>query len=807
MKDSKIATIARVMADAKSRDLIHHTVGDDTLDGRTLSINGRQLVNLGTCSYLGLEYEESLAEGARDALSRYGTQFSSSRAFASLPLYAELEQRLAEIFAKPVLVTPSTTLGHLAALPTLVSEKDAVILDLQVHTSVQMAVQMLKADGVRVEVIRHNAMEALERKLVALKGKYDKVWYLADGVYSIFGDSAPLLELERLLDRHPHFHLYIDDAHGMGWCGEQGRGWVRSQIAHHDRMVLAVSLNKSFACAGGCLVLPNAELAEKIKRCGGPMTFCGPIQPPLLGAAVASARFHQSEELRVRQRELAELIAFTNRTCAELGVPQYATTDTPLFFVPLGLPNASMKMVERLEADGYYVHIASFPATPMKQSGLRFMVHSKLREADILGLLQRVRFHYPRVLAEEGTSAAEVAAHFGLPPFDLEMAPIRVVSGGELEVELHRSIDALDSEEWDRLFAAEGNLSASSLRLMERSFASASAAEERCDFYYCVIRAGEGPPVLATMFTHTLMKDDMFASAEVSAQVEHMRLDDPLALTSRTISLGAPITRGNHLHLDRSHPRWRDALRLLVRELETAMQTHEASQMMLREFIGAEDEELSRTLYELGFIAQSLPDVSRVEDLDWQDLDGYMARLSSRYRSDLRREVLRHADAFEVSSATPRTDKELRELYQLYTQVFERSLEMNVFPLPYRFFAEVCADPSYDIIRLYLSEELADDPEASPVAAMFSFIDPEQYSALIVGLDYRCLRSHNTYKQILFQTVMRARDLGCASLDLAFTAAAVKKKVGGVASEARVYMQVLDHFNLSVIDTLARKAG
>ncbi|NJO55947.1 MAG: aminotransferase class I/II-fold pyridoxal phosphate-dependent enzyme [Rhodospirillales bacterium] len=177
---------------------------------------------------------------------------------------AELERRLADIFERPVIVTPSTTLGHLAALPTIVAEHDAVIVDLQVHTSVQMAVQMLKADGVRVEVIRHNSMTALERKLVDLKGKHEKVWYLADGVYSIFGDTAPLAELEALLDRHPHLHLYIDDAHGMGWTGKHGRGWVRSHMDHHPRMVLAVSLNKSFACAGGCLVFPDQALADRV---------------------------------------------------------------------------------------------------------------------------------------------------------------------------------------------------------------------------------------------------------------------------------------------------------------------------------------------------------------------------------------------------------------------------------------------------------------------------------------------------------------------------------------------------------------
>ncbi|NJO55946.1 MAG: hypothetical protein HC834_05825 [Rhodospirillales bacterium] len=86
MKDNKIATIARVMDDAKRRDLVHHSVADEALDGRTISINGRTLSNFGTCSYLNLEHHEALRAGAHAAIDRYGTQFSSSRAFASLPL-------------------------------------------------------------------------------------------------------------------------------------------------------------------------------------------------------------------------------------------------------------------------------------------------------------------------------------------------------------------------------------------------------------------------------------------------------------------------------------------------------------------------------------------------------------------------------------------------------------------------------------------------------------------------------------------------------------------------------------------------
>lgn len=811
MNANKLATLSRIMKDAQNRDLVHHMVTDEQLDGRTVQMGNQTMKNFGSCSYLSLEHHEALNAGTKEALDKFGTQFSSSRAFAALSLYHELESHLETIFGNPVIATSNTTLGHQCALPVIVGENDAVILDLQVHTSVQTAVQLLKADGVHTEMIRHNSMEALERKIKAFKGKYDKVWYMADGVYSIFGDSAPLKELEALLDKYEHFHLYIDDAHGMGWTGENGMGWVRSKMEHHDRMVLAVSLNKSFACAGGCLIFPTEEMRDLVKNCGGPIIFSGPIQPPMLGAGVASAKLHMSEEIKPIQDKLAHLIQFANDQIKKLGLPQYEVTETPLFFVPLGLPKLSFNMIGRLKDDGFYTHAGSFPATPMKQSGLRFMINACHTEEDVLSLLERVRYHYPLIVEEEGSSCAEIAKYFGIEPFEVAAENLMIVKKAakkELHVEVKHSIEEMDQAEWDSLFGGHGNLTVSSLRTMEAVFKNGEEQENQCDFYYLMVRDEKAQPVLATFFTHAVVKDDIFAPASVSEQIEKTRKMDPLFLTSSSISLGAPITKGNHLHLDMEHAAWKEALQILIKQMETAMQTHGASQMMIREFMGEENEMLTQVMYDLGFTAWELPEVSRVENIDWNNREEFMQqRLSSRYRSDLRREVLKFEDKFEVVTTQLTTEDEIEEAYELYMNVYERSLEMNVFPLPMKFFQEICANPDYDVIRMYLKEDLAHNPDAAPVAVMFSYAGSEEYTALIVGLDYDYVRSHNTYKQILFQTVERSQAIGCSSIDLAFTANSVKKKVGATKVKARAYVQILDHFNMSVISNMTKKVG
>ena len=294
MSNAVVNILDQVINMGKDHGIVQNHTKNEQLEGRMIHICGQEMINFGSCSYLGLELHPELIKATQEAAANFGTQFSSSRMYASVGLYETLENELSEMYGQPVMVTASTTLGHMSAIPVLVSDNDAVIMDMQVHSSVQMAAQLLKARGISVSVIRHNDMERLESKIVELKAKHDKVWYFADGIYSMYGDCAPFTELERLLDKYEKFNLYIDDAHGMSWTGENGVGMVRREMAHHERMVMTISLNKSFAAAGGAVIFANQEQMDLVRNCGGTMIFSGPVQPPMLGAAIASVRLHRS---------------------------------------------------------------------------------------------------------------------------------------------------------------------------------------------------------------------------------------------------------------------------------------------------------------------------------------------------------------------------------------------------------------------------------------------------------------------------------------------------------------------------------
>ena len=161
---SFIETVDQISTHAKKVKIAHLNTQDLKLIKNYITINGNKLVNFGSCSYLGLEFNNKVREAAKDAIDAYGTQFSSSRAYVSPIYYETLEEKLTKIFDAPTIVTPTTTLGHCAAIPVLISQDDAVILDHQVHSSVQNAVNLIKAKNVHVELIRHNRMDLLEKK-------------------------------------------------------------------------------------------------------------------------------------------------------------------------------------------------------------------------------------------------------------------------------------------------------------------------------------------------------------------------------------------------------------------------------------------------------------------------------------------------------------------------------------------------------------------------------------------------------------------------------------------------------------------
>jgi 7-keto-8-aminopelargonate synthetase-like enzyme len=371
---------------------IIHTVSEDTvMNGHQVTLNGKQYCFFGNCSYLGIESDERVKYQSVEATLKYGTSFSSSRTYISLNYLQQAEEKLQQIFGQPTLVAQTTWLGHIALIPLLATRGDVIILDHQVHTSVQSAVQIAKANGVHVELIRHNRMDLLEEKINTLEKQYNKIWYMADGIYSIYGDGAPLKELVGLLNKYEQFYLYVDDAHGMSWAGVNGRGYVLDQIDYHPKMCLATSLAKGFGATAAALVFPNEQMKEIVKLSGSPFIFSNPPSPGTLGAIMGSADIHLSEEIYSRQQKLRNLMVHFIDTCHLLNLPLVKEDLTPVFYIGVSHKNSIVAdVVKDIMEQGFFVNTCSYPSVPLKNEGVRISLTTHQTKENITALLHAI---------------------------------------------------------------------------------------------------------------------------------------------------------------------------------------------------------------------------------------------------------------------------------------------------------------------------------------------------------------------------------------------------------------------------------
>jgi 7-keto-8-aminopelargonate synthetase-like enzyme len=783
--EERLAILDEVMTEAAGKGLLHLEVDDHALDGRLVALDGRERISFGSCSYLGLELDPRMKDATIEAVLKYGTQFSSSRAYLQSPQYTELERLLGEMFGGHALVTPTTSLGHLATLPVIVASTDAVLLDHQVHASVQMAANQLRVKGAAVELIRHNHMERLEAMVERFAKTHTKVWYMADGVYSMFADLAPFAELRALLDRHEQLHLYVDDSHGVGWAGTHGRGPALEALGGHPRVVAACSLNKSFAASGGAIVFPDAEMHRKVRTAGGPMIFSGPIQPPMLGAAIQSARIHLSDELPRMQAALRERIDLFTHLADEFCLPLASRDVTPIRYIPLGLPAVTQDVIQHVLDDGFYTNIGMFPAVPMKHSGVRATLTLHHSLDDVRALVESLARHVPAALERGGEAARRRHA--------------KVVGEHGLTLEHHRSADALDAREWDGLLGGRGTFTVDGLRFLERAFGGpGERPEDEWRFHYYLVRDAAHRPVLATFFTAALWKDDMMSSAEVSELVEARRAEDPYYLTSRTFAMGSLLTEGDHLYLDRNRD-WKGALDLLMAAVAEDARAEEAGTIVLRDLHSA-DLELAEAVKERGFVRTSLPDSLVYEPVAGGD-EEWLAALSPKARVHQRKAVLPFDDAYDVewlrAGGREVSDAELDHLYDLYLAVQARGRDLNSFPLPKSFLRDMLAHPSWELMTLTLRET------GAVVAFGAHFVGARHYAPMVVGLDYAVVRTHGAYRQAMRQAIVRARALGAKRVLLGMGATFEKTRFGAHVQERVAFAQASDHYSSEVLAALA----
>jgi 7-keto-8-aminopelargonate synthetase-like enzyme/predicted N-acyltransferase len=793
-----IDTIDECLTSGIKNGIFQVSLENNSLNGRTVTIGGKEVVNFGSCSYLGLEVDERLKQGAIDATKRFGTQYSSSRLFSSCNLYEEVEDLFYKIFDNnPAILAATTTLTHISAIPILIQDDDLVILDHQVHGSVQLAVQLVKARGTRVEMIKHNSLDMLEDLIRNNANKHHKIWYMADGLYSMYGDYAPLKDIVSLMEKYPSLHLYIDDAHGMSWSGKHGNGYVLSQIPMHPKMVLSTSLAKGFGTGGGVLVLSDKEMRRKILTCGSSYTFSGPVQPPMLGASIASAKIHLTDEIYLLQDKLKGKLELTQMLIRQLNLPLVLPSNSPIFYIGLGLPRVGYNMVRRLLKEGFYTNIGIFPGVPVKCSGLRLAITNGQTDEDIKNVLDAFTYHLPRVLEEEGQTIDDISANFNLPFEDskkhFKNAP-KNIRAKTLQIQHVQTIKDIDKVLWDELLGDNGTFDWDGCSFLEETFSKNAEPENNWNFHYLIIRDETLKPILATFFSELLCKDDMIAPASISQQVEEIRKKDPYYLTSKVIMMGSLLSEGNHLYLNKESPEWQGALLEMIRIMNEVKEKCGATIIQLRDF-DSEDTELRDFLIKEGFIKLEMPDTHVFEDFTWDNEQTFIDHLSPKSRLHVRKQILPFHDAFSVNYISDSANTAAIEtIYKLYLAVKQQSYNINTFHLPLKFFQNALLHPKWEIMELSIGGEIN--------SFGLCYRSDHNYIPMVIGLNYSLNKRYNCYRQNMYRVIQRGKELGVSKIYFGMDASFEKTRLGARSQKKSVYLQIQDNYQLDLLSLL-----
>jgi 7-keto-8-aminopelargonate synthetase-like enzyme len=785
-------TVNEVFTDAENEGVLHLYAEGESFNGRTIGVKNRKLFHFGTTGYLGLEQDSRLKAAAIDAIMNYGTQFPLSKSYISNPLYRLLEEKLTAMYENPIIITKNSTLGHMGVIPSAVDDQDAIILDHQVHWSVQSAAKVLKNRSVPIDMVRHNDINMLEDKIKAKLNKHKKIWYMADGIYSMYGDYAPIQDLKTLSVKYPQLHLYIDDVHGMSWIGKNGTGYALSELQElPENILLFGTLSKTFGASGAVLVCSNKKMYQKIKTFGGPLTFSAQLEPASVAAATASAAIHLSPEIYELQNDLKERTQYFNSLLQQTDLPLIDKNDSPVFFIGTGMPKTGYNFVNRLMKEGYYVNLGLFPAVPVKNTGVRITISRHNQKEEIKGLVEAMKYHFPKALKDTFTNPSRVYT-----AFKLEINQPLEQKNELVKVNIEDTILNVDKNLWNTCFENRGVFDWEGLEFQEKVFSDNTLKEHNWIYQYVLISDLNGIPILATYLTIGLWKDDMLAKVSASKIIEEERKLNPYYLTSKVLSLGSLFTEGNHLYINEKHPLKQQAVTTFIQILEQLENKYKSKMTVLRDF--QNEQKLHSYFQGQGFVRVQMPNASKINLEENQTMENYVSKLSSRNRQHVRKEILAVEPFLEIKVLNELDPNQLTHIENLFLNVHKNNLGLNTFPFPPVLFSAMSKHPNWEFLTVSLIEK----PDEI-IGVMFCYKNGNQiYVPAFVGMDYNYLTEFYTYRQLLYQTIKRAIFLKFQQIDLGMTASFEKKKLGAIVEEKYAYIQTSDNYTLELMGIL-----
>ncbi|MGH7997475.1 MAG: aminotransferase class I/II-fold pyridoxal phosphate-dependent enzyme [Opitutaceae bacterium] len=352
----------------------YHTM--EAQSGAAVRLDGRDLIMLSSNDYLGLAYHPKVIEASRTATLKWGTSTNGARiSNGSRTFHRELEEKLASFLGREAChVHAAGYLSCMSAVASFAQKGDTIFADKNIHSCLW--------DGIRltmgaVERFSHNSPDDLREVIAASNPSAPRLLVL-EGVYSMEGHIARLAEFADIAEENGCFTV-VDDAHGFGVLGRQGRGTV-DHFGLGDRVeVVCGSLSKSLASTGG-FVAASREIVEYLRTHSKQTIFSAALSPAQAAAAQASLEIMQDEP-----EHLDRLWANTRKYRAilkTLGLDTWGS-ETPAVPIVLGSKERVYQFWRTLMDQGVFTVLSIAPAVPAGKDLIRTAVSATHTDTQI----------------------------------------------------------------------------------------------------------------------------------------------------------------------------------------------------------------------------------------------------------------------------------------------------------------------------------------------------------------------------------------------------------------------------------------
>jgi glycine C-acetyltransferase len=356
----------------------------DGAQGSRMQVDDREVLLFAGSNYLDLAHHPEVVEAAVRATRELGCAAGGSRLITgNLAVHEQLEEELADFLgAEAALVFNTGYMANVGVIPALVGRGDAVVSDALNHASIIDGCRLSQAETL---VFAHGDLSALEDALASVCDGRRRVLLAVDGVYSMDGDVAPLVEIVACARRHGAMVL-LDDAHGTGTLGKEGRGVAELLNVEDGVDVLMGTLGKSLG-SFGAFVAGSAALRDLLVNVARSFIFSCALAPGQVEAARAALGLVRREPWR-----RARLQENASRLRMRLADRSISTAPSATHIVPviLGDNATTMDVCERLLARGFYAQGIRHPSVPAGSARLRITPMATHTETEIDALVDAV---------------------------------------------------------------------------------------------------------------------------------------------------------------------------------------------------------------------------------------------------------------------------------------------------------------------------------------------------------------------------------------------------------------------------------